>query len=220
MPVAPVVYRPGEDVPIENAPVLTEEDKHTIKQKMEALDKLFAEQGKARYKIEIFFKAGRSSWKPSVGILSFWESGAKLHGGGDAKMYICPGKKKGVSQCEAFIPDSGNGYGHLVCPACGKVWEGEDVIGEVVANLTMQNWAKAIYGYYKQLGLNADICVKHAKSDIHNATILEQERQRGGELLGRARTQRVQYVYPLKNIIKDTSNGADLLARFYAFLTA
>jgi hypothetical protein len=49
---------------------------------------------------------------------------------------------------------------------------------------------------------------------------MEQERQRGGDVLTAMRNKRALHIYPLANIIKDTSAGSDILARFYAFLTA
>jgi hypothetical protein len=208
----------GQDNPIENAPVLTEEEKYEIKRRMAILDKILAEDQKAKYKIEIMFGKARSSSGPTPGMVSFWESGAKLHGGGDAKIYMCPGKKLGINDCEVFIPDSSVGYGHLVCPACSGVWKCTQVDGELVASLTMKNWAKLILKYFRKLQLNCDIYLKFARDDIRTMARLEQEKQHGGEKLDKVRSRRALSVYLLKNIIKDTSNGADLLGRFQAFL--
>jgi len=94
------------------------------------------------------------------------------------------------------------------------------VTGELVFNNTMQHWAEYIYHYYKKLDHNCDICLKHSDDDIRELAVKEQERQRGGELLGRMRSKRIQYVYPLANIIKDIQGGADIVTRFRAFLTA
>ena len=44
---------------------------------------------KAKYKIQIFFRATRSVKKPLAFTVSVWHSGGKLHGGGDELMFIC-----------------------------------------------------------------------------------------------------------------------------------
>lgn len=210
----------GEDVSIEKTPVLTDEDRFILQQKMAAIDKLFEEQGKAKYKIEVFFAHTRKLHGPSVGALSLWESGSKLHGGGDAKVYLCPGKSLNKNDCESILPDHANGYGFLVCPSCQTVWKGSQVHGEVIGNWTMRTWAETIYRYFCKLGHNADVYLKYPAEDLRKAAKLEQEQQRMGEDLARVRNRRIQYIYPLKNLLKDVSNGADTLSRFYAFLTA
>jgi hypothetical protein len=220
MPVAKKEIKWGEDNPIENVPVLTEEERDILDKKMAAMDALFAELGKAKYKIEILFGSGLSMNKPSVGAVSFWESGSKFHGGGDAKLYMCPGAKLGKSDCTQLIPDSANGYGHLVCPKCGSVWKGDDVIGEVFARMSMQHWSELILYYFNKMSHNADIRIKYPPDDIRSIAMQEQYKDLGGERLGDARRKRAVAIYPLRNIITDTSNGADLLGRFYAFLTA
>lgn len=209
----------SNEVSIDKAPMMTEEDQHNLKLKMAALDKVLAEQQKAKYKLELFFGKARSMHQPVPGALSFWESGNKLHGGGDVKIYFCPGKRTKKSNCEAVIPFSFNAYGFLVCGSCKEVWKGEQVIGEVMGKHTMHQWAELLFLYFNRLEHNCDIYLKHSPNDIRSVAKLEQERNRGGEILHKARN-RALHVYPLKNIITDTSNGADLLARFYSFLTA
>jgi len=76
--------------------------------------------------------------------------------------------------------------------------------------------------WFLKLEMNADIRVKYHKDDIRNAARSEQEKQHMGDILNRARSfeRRPCYIYPLRNIIKDTSAGADLRGRIHAFLTA
>lgn len=210
----------GQDNPIEAAPELTEEEKHEIKRRMAVLDKALADKKKAKYKIELMFVEKRSTWKPTRGVMSFWESGTKFHGGGDAKMYICPGKALKLSECDSFIPDSGNGYGHLLCPKCGKVWQGHQVYGEIIANNSPRNWATLILKYFAKLEHNADIYLKHAPDDIRSIAMVEQQKQHHGERLEKMRSRRAIHSYPLANIIVDAAAGADLLGRFYAFLVS
>jgi hypothetical protein len=210
----------GEDNPIDVAPKLTPEEEDSLKKRMEAMDKLLAEQGLAKYKLEITFERRRSLHAPAFGLMSFWQSGAKFHGGGDTKMYICPGKDLKRTNCDAFIPDSSTGYGFLVCPNCKTVWQGDQVCGEIGARLTTQDWAKLIFKYFVKLESNADIYMKYPKHDIRVVAEAEQEKQRGGERLAKARTDQQRAIYPLRNIIRDTSNGADLLTKFHQFLRA
>lgn len=212
--------RPTPAIEVDAPPSLTEEQLHELKTSLTSVDKLLAEQQIAKYKLEVMFGSQRSNMAPTPGALSFWESGAKLHGGGDTKVYLCPGKSVGKSECEGIIPDASTGYGFLVCPVCNTVWNGPEVTGEILARLTMQNWAVLIHKYFVKFGHNADIYVRHSKEDLHNKVPLEQERNLGGELLDKARSRRVKYIYPLKNIIRDTSNGADLLTQFYKLLKA
>jgi len=211
-----VKWRP-EDAPVVE---MSAEEKEALDKRLKALNELLQTQKKATYKVEIMFGKARSMSRPTPGIVTFWESGAKLHGGGDAKLYICPGKSLGVNECQAFIPDAANGSGFHFCLSCGQKWNGEQAIGEYLNNISLQKWAEAILGYYRRMGHDADIYVKHSPADIRYKAAEEQARSRGGELMEKVRRNRAPYIYTLQAIIKDTSAGADLLGRFYAFLTA
>jgi hypothetical protein len=210
----------GEDNPIENAPVLSEEDQDALKKKMAAMDKLLAQQQIAKYKIELFCSYRRSKVRPFPAAISLWESGSKLHGGGDEKVYECPAEKFKLPPCNGIIGGLNQGYGHLVCPKCRKVWKGTQVDGERFAVLTNRGWSQLIMKFFIRLEHNADIYVKTPRSDLRIAANAEQLKQLGGEKLAAVRTKKDLIIYPLKNIIKDTSNGADLLGRFYALLSA
>lgn len=201
-------------------PELTDDQKHELDQKMKLADKALKEQGKAKYKVELMFVRARSTWKPTWGAISIWESGAKLHGGGDGAMYFCPGKKLGKNDCEMPIPSYSNAMGHMVCPHCGSVWDSKAPHNVHIGNYTMRTWAELLYKYYRVLGHDADLYLKHSPDDIRSIAAMEQERQLGGDLLTRMRNSRALHIYPLANIIKDTAAGADILSRFYAFLTA
>jgi hypothetical protein len=199
----------------------SKEEQEAIRQRMSAIDLLMKDQeGKGKYKIELFFTSARSLTKPTPGVISFWESGSRLHGGGDAKIYICPGKMRKIKDCEAFIPDSGNASAVLFCPKCGTSWKGDDVIGEHIARLSMKQWAALLVHYFTRMELNADIYVKHSKDDIRTVAMLETAKSKGGEALNKVRNKRAVVIYPLKNIIKDTAAGSDLYSRFTALLTA
>lgn len=214
----------GEDNPIENAPELTEEELYIISEKQKVIDGLLAEKGIAKYKLDLNLGKGFTLRAPSHGALSFWESGKKFHGGGDAKMYMCPGKDRGINDCEAFIPDPSQGYGFAFCPKCKNVWRASETPGEVFARLMPEGWAALLLKYFARLELNADIRIKMLKadrehSDIRKTAEVEQERQKGGEVLAAAR-ERVTRIYTLRSIIRDTSTGSDLYSRLLAFVKA
>jgi hypothetical protein len=201
-------------------PFMDAEEKEVLEKRKSALDKLLEEQNIAKYKIEILFAKNYSPSKPSAGIMSFWESGTKLHGGGDTILHMCPGKDLGKNNCDAFIPDASHGYEFLVCPVCHVVWEGAQVSGQIAYRLTAQDWAKVVLKYYQKLEMRADIYMKYHPQDIRTAAALEQSKQHMGDVLLGARRSRRPRIYPLSNILKDTSAGADLEARFLAFLRA
>lgn len=210
--------RYNEDNSIDLVPELTEEDKHILSTKQKALGELLARECIGKYKIELLFSHKRSQMKPTPGALSLWESGTKLHGGGDTKIYICPGARRKVSECSSIIPFDSANYGFGLCPGCGKVWKAEELDGEVLGVWTMQTWAQKLVEYYIALGHNADIYVKQPRQDIRKAAQLEQEKQLMGEKLSVVRTGYIKCIYPLKRIIEDVNNGADLYTRFYTFL--
>jgi hypothetical protein len=186
---------------------------------MLALDALLETHQIAKYKIEVLFSRERGGRAPYPGMVSFWESGNKLHGGGDTKVYECPSEDQGRGPCAGIIGGSNQGYGHLVCPSCKHVWKDTEVSGERFARLTTQNWAACLYKYYVRVGHNADIYMKYTPQDLRKASELEQARQQMGEQLRKVRGTRRLAIYPLRNIIKDVSAGADILKRFQAFLS-
>ena len=219
MPTISKEVKYGQDTSIEHAPVLTEEEAGNLKARMEALDKLLESKKLAKYKIEIAFSYERGGHKAYPGAVSLWESGNKMHGGGDTKVYECPATDKGYDACAGVIGGSSQGYGHLVCPTCQRVWKERDVSGERLARLTTQNWAVLLYRYYVRVGHNADLYMKYMPRNLRQASDLEQEKQQMGERLNFVRKERRVAIYPLKNIIKDVSAGADILRRFQAFLS-
>jgi ribosomal protein S27AE len=213
MPHVSEAIKWGEDLDLDKAPVLTEEELHTLKQRQAAMDKLLAEKQRAKYKIELFFSHEYKSNQHYPGAISLWLSGSKLHGGGDEKIYLCP-------RCGGFILPSAQGYGHLVCSKCGTVAKDNEAIGEILLRLTTQHWAVVIYNWFRKMEFNADVYVKRPKVDLRVAATIEQARQHGGEKLMAVRQKKEVFIYPLYNIIKDTAGGADLPTRFKALLSA
>ena len=201
-------------------PFMSKEEKEKLVKAKRAYDELLAQEGLATYKIELLVGRKWAPSTPSPGALSFWESGSKFHGGGDTIMHICPGGELKSNGCEAFIRDAQHGYGFLVCPECNSVWEGEQVSGQVLARLTATGWTELVLKYFRRLNMDADLRMKYHPDDIRSVTLREQESQRMGEDLERARRRRATRIYPLRNIIKDTSAGADLEGRILAFIRA
>jgi len=207
-------------------PAKSEEEHVNAQEQRRLYDQLLQERGLAKYKLEVTFTNERSMHRPFGGTVTWWESGTKLHGGGDSKLYVCDNnssfphlERRG---CGAMLPDSANGLNFIVCPRCGVMWRNEEVVGEVWYKLTMQKWADVMLRWFTRLEHNADIRIKYARDDIRTAAMLEQERNRGGELLRKVRDpeRRASSTYPLANIIRDTSAGADLRGRILAYLQA
>ena len=90
-----------------------------IKQLEREFDPLLVKPGDvtAKYKIELHFGRDRSisALKPSLGLITMWESGRRLHGGGDDKMYWC-----GYQDCGKPVRSSAMAQYHLVCPSCQR----------------------------------------------------------------------------------------------------
>ena len=209
--------KPVDESHLVELPELSEAQKEDLEQRMRAMDLLLAREAKGKYKLELMFGAERPNTQPTPGCLQFFESGSQLHGGGDAKVYVCPGGRLGKNNCWKPIPFTYNAVGHVLCPSCNSTWKRSEAHGEVYGRHTMQNWAKLLYLYLYRLDCNADIVIKHAPNDIRIAASLEQEKQRMGERYEQARTRHV-WVYPLKYIIRDVNNGVDLLKRLQKLL--
>lgn len=214
MPSAPTVPFLNSEAPR----ILTEEEKANIVEGRKMADAAIAAEGKAKFKIELMFTAAWSVVKPVPGIMSFWESGSQLHGGGDAIVHFCPGKKFSKSACDHYIPDPSHGYGFLVCPGCHSVWKGKDVYGQIIGRHTAKDWATLIEKYYRKLDMNCDIVIKYHKDDIRKAA----QGIKAEETLYRARSsaKRLKRIYTLSNIMRDTSAGSALYDRILAFVKA
>ncbi len=206
--------------------VLSADEINSFVKKAAALKKLLDDDEKARakYKLEVHFGKARRvhGVAPTPGSLSFWANGAKFHGGGDEKLYLCHGKSLQRSTSTALIHDAYNSGAGAVCPACGTIWRQDDLIGELMFNLPMRKWADVLYTYYRLCEYNCDIYLKFAPSDIRSTALAQAQKATwaGTQALDNSRARRAKSLYPLRNIIKDISSGADLLGRFYAFLVA
>lgn len=212
------------------APVpLTDGEKRALEDKVKALSILLRDKISAKYKLEVQFGKGRTSrGAPFAGVISGWLSGTKLHGGGDEKIYECPGEQCGAlilphQLGTAFRKTKSGDLDPLAaatCGECGRIWKAGEIIGERFLKLTEQNWAHAILRALRKLDMNADIYLKYHPTDIRYQTAMEMARDRGGEEVAKARKNRGLHIYPLSNIIKDTKHGSDLYRRIRAFINA
>ncbi len=210
---------------VRDGPILLSADQAAeVAKRAEALRKLLANPSvMAKYKIELMFGKARGAVdKPTPGLLSFWLNGSKFHGGGDEKLYLCPGRSLKKSNCEAVMPAFSNEGIGSVCPSCGTIWKQEHTIGEFMFNLPMRKWAEVLHRYFRIFEYHSDIYLKYAPLDIRNTTRAQTEKTTwdGSKKLANIREKRAKSIYPLRNIIKDINAGADLEKRFYAFLVA
>ena len=206
---------------------MSEEELRVLEAQVKALDKLLKEEVRAKYKLEIQFGKNRTNViKPFAGVMSCWLSGTKFHGGGDEKIFECPRcgnwiYPEQITQQTVQLPGKKPEFMSVsVCGYCGGIWRSEQTIGERLFKLTTQNWAHAILRMFQRLDMDADLYLKYHPEDIRYKTMMEMARDRGGEEIAKARKNRGLHIYPLKNIIVDTRNGADLYGRIKAFITA
>lgn len=203
---------------------LSKSETQAVAEKLASLKKFFGEKINARYKIEIQFGKARSTWKPFHGAMSLYLSGTKLNGGGDEKLYMCPGENclGIIMPIERFVEETAahKAISRVPCPSCQILWPESSLIGELLFNLTAKNWAQAVLNMFARLEHNADIYLKYHPKDIRYQAALEMAKQSGGEMISKSRATRGLHIYPLKNIIKDTGAGAQLYDRFLAFINA
>lgn len=199
-----------------------------IEHRTKAIDALFGNQVRAKYKLEVHFGKGRTCMTaPYAGAITCWLSGTKLHGGGDEKMYECPGEGCGAlitPKALGHSPVKGDSEPRMVpvgyCGECGSTWPADQLVGERFYRLTNQNWAYAILKTFRRLEMDADIYSKYHPTDIRYKAAMEVARDRGGEEIAQARRNRGLHIYPLRNIINDTKHGADLYGRIRAFISS
>jgi hypothetical protein len=191
------------------------------------LDRLWKESDldklRAKYKLEIAINEERSTIKPYTGLVTAWTNGGFANGGGDESIYFCPSlvEKNGQTKtCSAPIDLKWIGKAAAICPTCRQAVDPKQLCGQVGYKMTTQNWAAVITRMWLGLEGNADIrlgvMVGHLRArtdDVMKKTSLS-----AGDKLDGTRLQRKWAAYPLKNIIKDTSAGADLQKRIEAFL--
>ena len=203
---------------------LSKKEVQAVAEKLQSIDKLFEGKAQAKYKIEVQFGKARSTWKPFHGAMSMYLSGAKLDGGGDEKMYMCPrddcsGIILPISR-HVEITEEGKAVARAPCSMCHVMWDENHMTGELFFNLVAKHWATAVHKMFIRLNHNADIYLKYHRDDIRYRAALEMAKHAGGEEVAKARVSRGLHIYPLKNLIKDTGAGSQLYERILAFINA
>lgn len=198
------------------------------------------QQERAKYKLEVHFGPDRSSLhhKLMAALVTIWESGKRLHGGGDEKMYWC-----GYEDCGLPFSTDNFAYMHAVCPACQRELlldpysrqeqieylhrEGKSstelekmpiVVGEKLMKQTPPAIARFLAKAWQDLECHADIYLKfHPKDITIDKTHMDHRVHDKVEL---ARTKREPLIYPLSRILKDTLAGGNLESHILAMITA
>ena len=184
---------------------------------------------KARYKIQLFFQSERSDKKPMAFTLSVWESGKRLHGGGDECLFICRRQRGAVAKpfdvmgkevkspmgCGGFISgDLVSDDGKMVCPHCLLPHTSTEVGDSVFFRLSADKAASVLEQWWYRLGGNADIYMKYSPFDVRVKMMQDAYGVR------KARELKGMTIYPLENILKDTANGTSVHSRFRALILA
>lgn len=185
---------------------------------------------RADYKIQIWFRSNRSIHKPIAYTLSFWESGKRLHGGGDEMMFICRrhqhapkikpfdiamAKQQTVRGCDGLIPGGIAGAGGvIVCPHCHVKHRPDQVGDSIFYRTTADQAATVLATWFRKIGSRADLYAKYNPTDPRSVMMAQNYDYRT------AREKKGLTIYPLQNILKDTLNGSSLESRFKAFITA
>lgn len=170
---------------------------------------------RAGYKIEIMFGPKRTPQGPNAVCIQLWESGRRLDGDADDRMYWCRDVTAGSNLgCGKPIPSGAIHNLVAICPHCQSAIRADKLTGEQFHKITTQNLALKVAQLFQDMKSNADIYCKYDQSDIRYQALL---REKGFE---KARYLRGLFIYPLKNILKDISAGATLESRFRAFFSA
>jgi hypothetical protein len=186
---------------------------------------------KADYKIQIWFRSDRSIRKPITFTLSFWESGKRLHGGGDEMMFLCRRhteaprlapfevafSKKDILRdrgCDGFISGGLVNVGMVVCPHCHTKHRTSEIGDSIYYTQTIEQASSTLASWWRKLDGNADIYAKYRPDDPRTVQMAR------GYCPRTAREKKGLTIYPLANILKDTMTGASVESRFKAFITA
>lgn len=168
---------------------------------------------RAKFKIEVTFGPKRTIHGPNLLGIQIWESGKRLNGGGDDLSFWCQ-SLEGKEGCWGVITSDNIRGGVAMCPHCKRMVNADLLTNMKIGRVSTKSLAGILEKTFRQVGHNADIYLKYDRQDIR---VLAMERLKGRDV---ARRLKGMHIYPLKNILKDTANGADLTNRILAFLTS
>jgi len=215
-------------------------DELTRQKAYEVLERKVAEENKksatemskkGRYKIQLWFRSTRSMLKPVEFTLSAWESGKRMHGGGDEMMFVCKrhvdapkvapfevamAHRASASDrgCGNFIPGGLTSQGRVVCPHCMVAHRTDQIGDSVYYSSTLDQAADVLADWWRRLDGDADVYLKYHPEDPRVKMMAK------GFSARKARMKKGLTIYPLANIIKDTSAGSSVRNRFLALLKA
>jgi len=199
----------------------------------------------ADYKIQVMFAKGRTTQGPNACGIQIWESGRKLHGGGDTLSRWCAEKdlfdpktgkltRRGTGGCGGLIPDymvrpgtgqskQGGGAAKQLlaqCPHCGAVIPAEFTTDVMLLKMTTDDLADVLAKLWRDPpekgGVGGEGDI-YLKFSPHDIRYQAVVSKLG---MQKARELRGLSIYPLANILKDTAAGSALTERFRAFLKA
>jgi len=184
----------------------------------------------AKYKIEIHFNRNRTTAGPNTAAVTVFESGARLNGEGDELVYICTAKDsglalnlpgvsdrpivKGEGGCGGVIPGENLRGGVAVCPHCHSTISSEHLTSTLLVHLSTKKLSVLVTDLFRKLNSDADIYIKYHPTDIRSAALNNPSK------LDKGRMSRGLTIYPIYNIIKDTTGGASVEGRFEALFSA
>lgn len=167
---------------------------------------------RAKYTVRAVLEDG-AAMTPVVGHLSVWTHAGREHVGShtESKLYFCPGKFLGKSDCEKLMPEVANATTSHTCPSCGLTWDPELVIGERKGRLTRQGWAAALTDLVNEVGRCVEVVLVIWEKGMRDANRMEMHRNRQGEALTRQRTKKLTANYRYPSLLRDLSrNNNDL----------
>lgn len=187
---------------------------------------------RADYKIQIWFRRNRSLWGLNDYTLSFWESGKRLHGGGDELMRICkrlPGAPKprrpdvlavsdmkaaNAGGCGKLIPGGLVSLGRVQCPHCQMLHVSEHIATSIFNRTDMQRASEILAYWWHQLDGRAMLYAKYSPDDPRTLAMADLH---GFKM---ASERKGLTVYTLERIRQDISTGRSIESAFKAFVTA
>lgn len=170
---------------------------------------------RAKYKIELTFGPKRTVNGPNRVGIQVWESGKKFHGGGDELMFFCKDNRAGQDAgCWSVIPGDSIRNGIAFCSHCNMAINADYLTNMSIGFVSSKFLSEELTKLFHRLGSNADIYIKYHKTDMRYQAMAK---AKGEDVAARLKGM---HIYPLKNILKDTSNGASVSGRFYAFVTS
>jgi hypothetical protein len=190
--------------------------------------------GAASHKIEVNFGPKRTTNGPNIFSISVWESAGALNGEGDALSYFCLERDRGLLDeadapevasgvvskghggCGGIIPDRNMKAGMGKCPSCNNIINLANATTHILGKLPTTDLAVKVAKLFRKLNNDCDIYVVYHPTDMRSVFTANAT----PEQTDTPRARRALTIYPLKNILTDTGNGASLESRFEALFKA